>query len=192
MTLRDPPGLLIEIEAGKAAFAHGYRLPQPAEGPWLPYRSTTVPGTVWLAAADGRGPWTLALDHPGVVAALALPPGPPGPGLARVTLPVMTPVYPLLARIYQVSASLPDHPLTTFQIATAALPRGTEAERMVVQRIGQDIFRARLIDYWQARCPLTGITDAALLRASHITPWVDCETDAERLNIHNGLLLSAL
>jgi predicted restriction endonuclease len=46
--------------------------------------------------------------------------------------------------------------------------------------------------YWQARCPLTGISDAALLRASHIIPWADCESDAERLDVHNGLLLSAL
>lgn len=32
----------------------------------------------------------------------------------------------------------------------------------------------------------------ALLRASHIIPWADCESDAERLDVHNGLLLSAL
>lgn len=29
-----------------------------------------------------------------------------------------------------------------------------------------------------------------LLRASHIKPWADCETDAERLDVFNGLLLS--
>lgn len=34
--------------------------------------------------------------------------------------------------------------------------------------------------------------DEALLRASHIIPWKDCPDDAERLNVHNGLLLSAL
>ena len=61
-----------------------------------------------------------------------------------------------------------------------------------MQRIGQDIFRDRLIDYWQGCCPLTGISDAPLLRASHIVPWADCESDAERLDVHNGLLLSAL
>jgi hypothetical protein len=44
---------------------------------------------------------------------------------------------------------------------------------------------------WGGRCPLTGITDPALLRASHILPWADC-TDAQRLDVHNGLLLSAL
>lgn len=46
--------------------------------------------------------------------------------------------------------------------------------------------------YWQARCPMTGIADKALLRALHIKPRKDCESDAERLDVHNGLLLSAL
>lgn len=48
------------------------------------------------------------------------------------------------------------------------------------------------MEYWQGRCPLTGISDPALLRASHIVPWRVCETDAQRLDVHNGLLLSAL
>ena len=48
-----------------------------------------------------------------------------------------------------------------------------------------------LMDYWGARCPLTGISEPALLRASHIVPWSDC-TDALRLDVHNWLLLSAL
>jgi putative restriction endonuclease len=47
------------------------------------------------------------------------------------------------------------------------------------------------MDYWGARCPITGITDPALLRASHIVPWAECD-DAQRLDVHNGLLLSAL
>ena len=47
------------------------------------------------------------------------------------------------------------------------------------------------MDYWGGRCPLTGITEPALLRASHIVPWAEC-TDEQRLDVHNGLLLSAL
>ena len=47
------------------------------------------------------------------------------------------------------------------------------------------------MDYWGARCSITGITDPALLRASHIVPWAECD-DALRLDVHNGLLLSAL
>jgi putative restriction endonuclease len=47
------------------------------------------------------------------------------------------------------------------------------------------------MDYWGGRCPLTGITEPALLRASHIVPWAD-STDEQRLDVYNGLLLSAL
>jgi len=47
------------------------------------------------------------------------------------------------------------------------------------------------MDYWGGRCPMTGITDHALLRASHIVPWSECN-DEQRLDVHNGLLLSAL
>lgn len=42
------------------------------------------------------------------------------------------------------------------------------------------------------RCPLTGIAEPGLLRASHILPWAECTDDAQRLDVHNGLLLSAL
>src|SRR6476620_998169 len=38
---------------------------------------------------------------------------------------------------------------------------------------------------------MTGITEPGLLRASHIVPWSECD-DAQRLDVHNGLLLSAL
>jgi predicted restriction endonuclease len=87
---------------------------------------------------------------------------------------------------------LPDDPLAEFQAAISGLPRKTEAERLTVQRIGQDIFRDRLLTEWGGRCPVTGIIDLALLRASHIILWAECATDAERLDPQNGLLLSAL
>lgn len=72
------------------------------------------------------------------------------------------------------------------------MSRTTEAERLVVQRVGQGIFREALLAYWGGRCPMTGISDPALLRASHIVPWSQCDNDAHRLDVHNGLLLSAL
>ena len=65
-----------------------------------------------------------------------------------------------------------------------------EAERLVVQRVGQDIFRDGLLDYWEGRCAMTGLGVPALLRASHIKPWADCENDAERLDVFNGFLLA--
>lgn len=67
----------------------------------------------------------------------------------------------------------------------------TEIERTVRQRIGQNIFRQSLMDYWGGACAVTGIRIPELLRASHIKGWADCESDAERLNVFNGLLLCA-
>lgn len=69
--------------------------------------------------------------------------------------------------------------------------RATTREAQVRLRVGQNTFRAALDDYWGGRCPLTGITDRALLRASHIVPWAECKSDGQRLNVFNGLLLAA-
>jgi len=103
----------------------------------------------------------------------------------------LTALHAALDHVYKLGVSLPDAPLARFRAQIARLPQTTEAERLVVQRIGQDIFRAALMDYWGGRCPIIGITDPALLRASHILPWAECD-DAQRLDVHNGLLLSAL
>ncbi len=69
--------------------------------------------------------------------------------------------------------------------------RATTREALVRLRVGQSTFRAALDDYWNGRCPLTGITDRALLRASHIVPWSECVNDGQRLDVFNGLLLAA-
>ena len=46
--------------------------------------------------------------------------------------------------------------------------------------------RRALLSYWEGRCPLTGVTEPALLRASHIVPWAECANDAERLDVQDG------
>lgn len=188
----DPPGFIVATEAQKAAFARGYRLERGADGPWLRYASTSAPGEVWLAGRPPTGPWWLAVSHLGVAAELGTVAALPGPGAARFTYGALPALYDALDRAYRLARSLPTVPLTAFQQQAAGLPRTTEAERWTVQRIGQGVFRQALLDYWGGRCPLTGITDPALLRASHIVPWAACRDDAQRLDVHNGLLLSAL
>jgi hypothetical protein len=189
----NPPGFVVRTEAQKAAGDNLYRLEHGVEGGWLHYASTTAPGSIWIAGASGRGPWLLSLDHSGVAAEIgALPPSPKsGPGLGTFMLANLTDLHAALDRVYKLAMSLPEAPLERFKAQTANLPRTTEAERLVIQRIGQDVFRDALMDYWGGRCPITGITEPGLLRASHIVPWADC-TDAQRLDVHNGLLLSAL
>lgn len=66
----------------------------------------------------------------------------------------------------------------------------TERTREVRQRIGQDVFREALMDFWQGRCAVTGIAlPRKLLRASHCKPWAQANR-SERLDPFNGLLLS--
>jgi putative restriction endonuclease len=92
-------------------------------------------------------------------------------------------LHRLLRRAFQLSRTLPDELLHVFEAKSANLPRSTEAERLVVQRVGQDVFRRGLFDYWEGRCAITGLAVPELLRASHIKPWADCERDAERLDV---------
>lgn len=191
--LEVPQSFVVREECEKATWQNGFRRKLSEANGWAGFGSTTVPGSIHLAAASAQGPWFVALDHAGVIEELDLrTTAMPGPGLARYAFETLGQLYGVLPRIYQLAASLPDAPLREFQAKVRDLPKTTEAERLIVQRIGQDIFRSGLIDYWQGRCPLTGITDTALLRASHIVPWRDCTSDAERLDVHNGLLLSAL
>ena len=62
---------------------------------------------------------------------------------------------------------------------------------MVRQRVGQQSFRQAMLDYWGGACAVTGLALSPALRASHAKPWAECVTDAERLDVFNGFLLSA-
>lgn len=193
MTLETPQSFVVRQECEKAAYQNGYRRPLEEQAGWRGFASTTVPGAIYLAATGTNGTWFLALEHRGVIAELGLrQEAIDGPGIARFHFASIGDLYSVLPRVYQLSASLPDMPLRVFEDKIRGLPRSTEAERLVVQRVGQDVFRASLIEYWQGRCPLTGISDPVLLRASHIVPWSKCASDEERLDVYNGLLLSAL
>lgn len=101
----------------------------------------------------------------------------------------------LLRRIAELFASLPDNPLEQYQKKLAEFSdteiQKTEAERIVKERVGQDIYRDALINYWGGACAVTGCTLKEALRASHAKPWKDCTSDAERLNVYNGFLLTA-
>ena len=190
----NPPGFIVRTEAQKAAWDNGFRIERGVESGRLRYASTTAKGEIWIAGISSRGPWLLSVERPAIGAELKLDPLAPheGPGSATYAFATLGELYRALDRIYRLGISLPDAPLGRFQSAISGLPRTTEAERLVVQRVGQDVFREALMAYWGGRCPLTGITDPALLRASHIVPWAECQTDEHRLDVHNGLLLSAL
>ena len=191
--LEIPQSFIVREECEKATWQNGFRRPLGETDGWAAYESTTASGKVFLAADGPTGPWYLGLDHPGVISEIGvIPSSLKGPGFARYRFDQLNDLYSALTRVYALALSLPDGPLQTFIEQTKDMPRNTEIERLVVQRVGQDIFRDRLMRYWDGKCPLTGISDPTLLRASHIKPWSLCDSDAERLDVHNGLLLSAL
>lgn len=104
----------------------------------------------------------------------------------------------LLRRAASLSRALPSQAANDYRQAVAAelaeLPTGiagTEIERMVRQRVGQNRFRDAMLDYWDGACAVTGVAIPAVLRASHAKPWAECATDAERLDVFNGFLLCA-
>ncbi|MFS2204077.1 HNH endonuclease [Variovorax sp. Varisp36] len=99
-------------------------------------------------------------------------------------------LYAVLQRASALARTMPNRVADKFRQEKAKLPQSTEAERLVVQRVGQGLFRDALLDYWQGRCCVTGLVETSLLRASHIKPWAKCVTDDERLDVFNGLLLA--
>lgn len=149
----SPPSFIVRTEAQKAASDNGYRIERGVNAGWLGYASTTAHGLIWIAGGAPQGPWFLSINHSGVAAEIGvLPASPiPGPGIASYLLATITELHAALDRVYKLAVSLPDAPLARFRMATAGLPNTTEAERLVVQRIGQDVFRAALMDYWGGR-----------------------------------------
>ncbi len=185
----------LESELRDAANGQGYRISQGQAAGWMFFTSASAPGEIAVAAtaAGMSGPFFLSVAHPG--AARELKAGAAGPcakgHVAAFAFATRDALFAGVSAVYRLSVSLPTLPYEDFVRETAHLG-DTETERAQKVRIGQDRFRTALMSYWNGRCPLTGIADPDLLRASHIIPWAACESDQERLNVHNGLLLSAL
>jgi len=86
-------------------------------------------------------------------------------------------------------AALPNQLEQRFTHRLSALS-STERDATVRQRVRQDLFREGLVTLWRGRCAISGLDVPELLRASHAKPWA-ASTDAERLDVYNGLLLAA-
>ena len=178
----------------KAATDNGFELDLDHTTDWLSFGSSQTSMRIWLTVAEESG-FLAAASRADVLDGLAdfgaaatdlLPSGACG----ALVVSDIAALHRLLRRAFQLSRTLPDGLLNVFEAETANLPRTTEAERLVVQRVGQDIFRRGLLEYWDGRCAITGLDVPDLLRASHIKPWAECNTDAERLDVFNGLLLA--
>ena len=185
------PILVSRLE--KAATDNGFDQSLTSEEGWLAFASTQCPLRVWLGVRDGA--LLVAISQQNVDHALAEYGAPmtasmPKEAAGGRTVVDVPALHRLLRRAFQLSKALPNELLHSFQKRVVGLPKTTEAERLVIQRVGQNLFREGLLDLWEGRCAMTGLAVPILLRASHIKPWADCETDAERLDVYNGILLA--
>lgn len=190
--MQDLPFALLS-ELRDAAAEHGYRIgPEQAAG-WVFFRSATAPAEIALAAGSGGGPFFLSVMHRGVARALeAEATGPAARGHAGAfVFPSLENLRSGVSAAYRLSVSLPSFPLEQYERATRELG-DTEGERNQKFRIGQNIFRDALMEFWNGACAVTGVSHPELLRASHAKPWARCASNSERLDVFNGLLLSAL
>lgn len=84
------------------------------------------------------------------------------------------------------NASIAAHPLEFYKIIP---PNETERNGLITSRVGQGAYRKRIIHRWEYKCAVTGFDKLNVLIASHIEPWAT-SNDNERLDVHNGILLS--
>ena len=181
------------IRLDKAAVDEGFGIKLGDQQDWLAYDGLGTPASLRLTCSEND--YIVATNHSGVVADImgrwAKWDGVAPVGFTAFVVADTEPLHCLVREIWRLARALPIEPLREFENRTQTLPRTTEVERLVVQRVGQDIFREALMTYWNGCCAVTGLSEPRLLRASHIKPWAICETDAERLDVYNGLLLAA-
>lgn len=192
---RAPSSVWIGVR--QAAYRNGFHkgLDQPRfESGWYLLQSALTPFQLHAAACGREGPWIVSFTEPRID--LTRLPGTtfsgPMPGKSGRVVDSLAELADTLALVFHiVTEELPPSPYQEFLSETAELPASTEAERTVIVRTAQAIFRRHLDAHWTGACAVTGLTDRALLRASHIKPWA-AATAYERVDPLNGLLLSAL
>lgn len=172
---------LLRIRIEKAAADSGFELSAAWSGDTARLRSVQFPETVGVQHRGGDE-FSVSASNPAVLAQ--------GDSSGAIGVSGWAALYEVLGKVSATARTLPNRVAQQFSKQAATLPQSTEAERWVVQRVGQDLFRAALLDYWRGKCCVTGLALPGLLRASHIRPWSQCETDEQRLDVFNGLLLA--
>lgn len=172
---------LDRLRLEKAATDCGFEMTPLTTSEGLELRSARFPETV-LVKVVGEKHFMVSASDPAILDQSA--------GVGSLQLSGFGELYAVLRKTAAFARTKPNRIADTFKKQTATMPKTTEAERLVVQRVGQSLFRNALLDYWQGRCCVTGLDVPELLRASHIRPWAQCDTDEQRLDVFNGLLLA--
>ena len=185
-----------KIELEKAAVDEGFPLQLEYDGLWLEFGRLKDNTRIRLSYQEGG--YIIAVNHLGVSNDLLTRwsswPGIVPIGFTGLRVFNTDSLHQIVREVWNLASEISNKstndPLSHFESCIKDLPRSTEAERLVVQRIGQNLFRDSLLSYWGGQCAVSGLSETQLLRASHIKPWSECETDSERLDVFNGFLLA--
>lgn len=93
---------------------------------------------------------------------------------------------------YQIKQGLVGNQPLDIPFDYSDLPEGKDKIIKAKTRIGQDAFRATVLNSYGNKCCITGINNPKLLVASHIKPWKDSDSATEKTNPRNGLCLNSL
>lgn len=175
----------------KAAADAGFDLELGVNDGWARLAISGTLGSVWVKPVPSAVLLALPalgwLNEPGQAEAASDAMPSDAKAVVRASSPAE--LYDILRRVRVLLVQSPPRLQERLQARLESLG-STETEAVVRQRVGQDLFREALLDYWEGRCAVTGVDVPELLRASHAKPWKDA-TDAERLDVYNGLLLAA-
>lgn len=187
----DTLGVFARVRLEKAATDAGFDVREETAGAWMAFASTSSPLRISLTVIESRPLAALSMSN--VLAELGMPSietaALPAGSVCGFSVSDFGQLQVTLARAYELAKALPTALLETWHAKVKSLA-ATERDATVRQRVGQDLFRQGLLALWHGRCALTGLAVPGLLRASHAKPWRDA-TDAERLDVYNGLLLAA-
>ncbi len=184
-----------------AAVDAGFDIGPDLNGNWLRFNSSGNLTTVWLTETNdafivAAAPERVASEV-GTIYAVEVWTGERPAGAASTwRCPSRISASELLRRLVVLGRILPDQVLHQYtavideEIEKALSQSTLERTVEVRQRVGQDLYRKALMQYWSGRCAITGISIPLFLRASHAKPWREA-TDRERLDVHNGLLLAS-
>lgn len=183
----------------KAGHDNGFENVLPSVGPHVVLGSARHPTQATVTVSEDG--FQVAIQSGSVTLAQELARTFPNVGnLAQgFVLPTEAALAQWLRRAAALSQALPNQAVTAFEAQLqrefstmpAAAAQNTEVQRMVRQRVGQQAYRQAMLDYWGGACAVTGLALPQALRASHAKPWAECASDAERLDVFNGFLLSA-
>jgi hypothetical protein len=184
-----------------AAVDAGFDIGPVDEDAWLRFNSAGNMATVWLAEADGAYVLAVAPERVAVEVELAYAVDPwtgehPVEAAEAWRTPSRGSLGEMLLRVAMLGSVLPDQLLHQYnsvidsEVEKALGESPLERTAQVKQRVGQDLYRKALMQYWKGRCAISGMAIPEFLRASHAKPWRDA-SDRERLDVHNGLLLAA-